>query len=87
MAGFASIVEYFIAKLSSNQTMHNMSLIYCAQYMDLFSSVINRAHRMQDLGVWRPFLVESIDSANGLPMLVQQPKPLEDDDMVRGDQI
>ena len=86
-AGFASIVEFFIAKLSSNQTMHNASLIYCAQYMKLFSSVVHRAHRMLDPGGWRPFLAKSIDSADGLPLLVQHPELLQDDDMVRGDQI
>jgi hypothetical protein len=42
---------------------------------------------MQDPGGWRPFLAKSIDSADGLPLLVQHPEPLQDDDMVRGDQI
>jgi hypothetical protein len=32
-------------------------------------------------------LAETIDSAYGLALLVQHPKPLQNDDMVGGDQI
>jgi hypothetical protein len=87
ITGFASLVEFFIAKRSSNQTMHNASRIYCAQYMKLFSSVLHQAIRIQHPGGWRPFLAESIDSAEGLPLLVQHAEPLQDDDIVHSNQI
>ena len=45
-AGFASVMELFVGKIGPDQTVHNASFVYRAQYVKFFGSVVHRAHAM-----------------------------------------
>ena len=50
--------------------------------MQFFSPVIERILAMEDLRGWLSLLSEAIDSTDGLALLIEGPKLLQNNDMV-----
>ena len=62
--------------------MHDARLIYGARHMKFFVSVVDRSLAMQDPHEWHSPLPKAIYPADRLPLLIENPKFLQDHNMV-----
>ena len=67
----------------SYQTVHNPRLEHSARLVQFLSPVVDRILAVQHSGCRLSLLPKTIDSTNGLALLIHGPKPLQNEDMVR----